>query len=110
MTPPIVRTVREMRTAVAAWRAAGERVGLVPTMGALHEGHLSLVRAARAVCRRTIVSIFVNPTQFAPNSDFERYPRDLAGDVAKLATVATDLVFAPDVTEMYPRGFATTVT
>jgi pantoate--beta-alanine ligase len=110
MTPQIVHTVAELRTAVAGWRAAGERVGLVPTMGALHEGHLTLVRAAQARCRRTIVSIFVNPTQFAPNSDFDRYPRDLAGDVANLATVGANLVFAPGVAEMYPAGFATTVT
>jgi pantoate--beta-alanine ligase len=110
MTPRIVRTVADLRAAVAAWRAAGERIGLVPTMGALHEGHLTLVRAAQATCRRTIVSIFVNPTQFGPEADFDRYPRDLAGDVAKLATVGTDLVFAPDVAEMYPQGFTTTVT
>jgi pantoate--beta-alanine ligase len=109
MKPEIVKSVAELRSAVAGWRKAGERIGLVPTMGALHEGHLSLVRASRSRCQRTIVSIFVNPTQFGPNADFDRYPRDLAGDVAKLATVGTDLVFAPDVAEMYPPGFATTV-
>jgi pantoate--beta-alanine ligase len=110
MKPRIVRTVADLREAIAVWRAAGERVGLVPTMGALHDGHLSLVRAAFAQCRRAVVSIFVNPTQFGPNSDFDRYPRDLDGDVAKLAPLGTDLVFNPGVAEMYPSGFATTVT
>lgn len=110
MTPAIVRTVLELRTAIGTWRKRADSVGLVPTMGALHEGHLALVRASQAQCRRTVVSIFVNPTQFGPNSDFARYPRDLAGDVAKLATVGADLVFAPDVGDMYPPGFATTVT
>jgi pantoate--beta-alanine ligase len=110
MTPATVRTVAALRMAVAGWRAAGERIALVPTMGALHDGHLALVRAARTACRRAIVSVFVNPTQFGPNADFDRYPRDLQGDVAKLATVGADLVFAPDVAEMYPHGFATTVT
>lgn len=109
MTPRIVRTVADLRAAVAGWRKSGERVGLVPTMGALHDGHLTLVRAARAMCPRAIVSIFVNPIQFGPNADFDRYPRDLDGDVAKLGRVGTDLVFAPDVSEMYPPGFATTV-
>jgi pantoate--beta-alanine ligase len=110
MTPAIVHTVAALRAAVARWRAAGERVALVPTMGALHDGHLALVRAAHTTCRRVIVSVFVNPTQFGPNADFDRYPRDLQGDVTRLATVGADLVFAPDVAEMYPRGFATTVT
>ncbi len=110
MKPEIVKTVTDLRARVGGWRKAGERIGLVPTMGALHDGHLALVRASMARCQRTVVSIFVNPTQFGPNSDFSRYPRDLGGDVAALAAVGADLVFAPDVAEMYPPGFATTVT
>lgn len=108
--PPIVTTVAALREVRAAWRRAGETIGFVPTMGALHEGHLALVKAAKADCRRVVVSIFVNPTQFAPNTDFEAYPRDLAGDAAKLAPLGVDAVFAPTVDEMYPAGFATTVT
>lgn len=109
-TPPILRSIAELRQTVGAWRRGGDTIGLVPTMGALHEGHLSLVRRARAQCARAVVSIFVNPTQFGPNEDFTRYPRDLAGDAAKLATVGTDAIFAPEVAEMYPAGAATTVT
>lgn len=109
-TVPILRSIAELRRQVAAWRAAGDTIGLVPTMGALHEGHLSLVRQSRTQCRRTIVSIFVNPTQFGPNEDFNRYPRDLPGDTAKLAAVGVDAVFAPEIAEMYPAGAATTVT
>ena len=93
---------------MAAWRTAGETVALVPTMGALHEGHLQLVRLAKARQPR-VVSIFVNPTQFAPHEDFDRYPRDEAGDLAKLALVGCDLVWAPDRDEMYPEGFATRI-
>lgn len=110
MTVPILKTIADLRRQVAAWRGQGETVGLVPTMGALHEGHLSLVRRSRVDNRRTIVTIFVNPTQFGPNEDFARYPRDLAGDAAKLATVGADAIFAPDVAEMYPPGASTTVT
>lgn len=105
----VVRSLAELREIVRGWRLLGERVGLVPTMGALHEGHLSLVRMARARSGRTVVSIFVNPTQFAPHEDFARYPRDEAGDLAKLAEVGCDLVWAPDVTGMYPPGFATSI-
>lgn len=103
----VVRSLAELREVVRGWRSGGERVGLVPTMGALHEGHLSLVRMAKAQAGRAVVSIFVNPTQFAPHEDFARYPRDEAGDLAKLASVDCDLVWAPDVTVMYPPGFAT---
>ncbi len=109
----IVTTVRDLRAQVAAWRMGNEglgaeRVGLVPTMGALHDGHLSLVDAARKHAGRVAVSIFVNPTQFAPHEDFDRYPRDLEADAAKLGS-GTDLVFAPTAREMYPDGFATTI-
>lgn len=106
---PVVHTVEEMRAFVRARRQAGERIGLAPTMGALHAGHISLVEEARRHAETVIATIFVNPTQFAPGEDFSRYPRTLAADCEKLATAATDLVFAPAVEEMYPAGFCTTV-
>lgn len=102
-------TVADLRARVARWRKAGEQVALVPTMGALHEGHLSLVRLGRAKARRTVTSIFVNPAQFAPTEDFDKYPRTFEDDLAKLATVDCDLVWAPQKTEMYPEGFATRI-
>lgn len=107
---PVVRTVADLRAQVRAWRAEGLRVGFVPTMGALHDGHLSLVRLARTKTDRVVASIFVNPTQFAPHEDFEAYPRDEAGDMVQLASAGCDLLFAPSVEEMYPTGAATTVT
>ena len=107
---PIVRTVAELRTQVRAWRAAGLRIGFVPTMGALHEGHLSLVRLAGGRADRVVASVFVNPTQFAPHEDFDAYPRDEAGDAALLASAGCALMFAPTVAEMYPPGASTTVT
>jgi pantoate--beta-alanine ligase len=106
---PVVRTVADLRAQVRAWRQADLKVGFVPTMGALHEGHLSLVRLARTKADRVVASIFVNPTQFAPHEDFETYPRDEAGDVALLAGAGCDLLFAPTVAEMYPPGASTTV-
>jgi pantoate--beta-alanine ligase len=105
----ILATSEDFRAACDAARARGERVGLVPTMGALHEGHLSLVRAARERAAFVAVSIFVNPTQFGPKEDFSRYPRDLDGDVAKLATAGASAVFAPDAAAMYPPGDETRV-
>jgi pantoate--beta-alanine ligase len=106
---PVVRSLAPLRAQVGAWRAAGEGVALIPTMGALHRGHLELVRLAKARCRRAVASIFVNPAQFAPHEDFDRYPRDEAGDLAKLASVGCDLVWAPDKARMYPEGFATRI-
>jgi len=108
-SPPVVRTVAELRAQVRAWRAAGERVGFAPTMGALHEGHLSLIRLAKHEADRAVVSIFVNPTQFGPNEDFEAYPRSEARDIGLAGAAGCDLIFAPTVGEMYPEGFATTV-
>ncbi|MEP9353210.1 pantoate--beta-alanine ligase [Xanthobacter sp. KR7-65] len=107
--PKVVGRVRELRAAVAGFRAEGARVALVPTMGALHEGHVTLAERARELAQRTVVSVFVNPTQFAPHEDFEQYPRHLAEDLDKLAAVGIDLVYAPTQTEMYPAGFATRV-
>ncbi|GAB2466940.1 pantoate--beta-alanine ligase [Xylanimonas ulmi] len=105
----IVRTVAELRAALAPERAAGRRVGFVPTMGALHEGHLSLVRAARAGSDVVVVSVFVNPTQFDDPGDLAAYPRTEEADVALAAGAGADLVFAPEAAELYPRGYATTV-
>lgn len=105
--PEVVETVDALRAQVAAWRAAGEKVALVPTMGALHEGHIALVRQAKTLARRIVVSIFVNPTQFAPNEDFSRYPRTFDNDLALLAAEDVDIVYAPTAADMYPRGFAT---
>lgn len=102
----VVRTVAELR---AARREANEPVGFVPTMGYLHEGHLSLVEAARRDCATVVASIFVNPTQFGPNEDFERYPRDEARDLALLEQAGTHIVFIPSVEEIYPDGDATRV-
>jgi pantoate--beta-alanine ligase len=109
--PETVATIADLRARIANWRKEdGARIGLVPTMGALHDGHLSLVREAKARTGRTVVSIFVNPAQFAPHEDFDRYPRALDDDLAKLAaTGAVDLVFAPSVAEMYPAGFASKI-
>jgi pantoate--beta-alanine ligase len=105
-----VHSVQDLRQAVAAFRQSGETVGLVPTMGALHEGHLTLVRHAKKLASRAVVSIFVNPTQFGPNEDFARYPRQEAQDAALLEGAGCDLLFLPQVAEMYPEGFSTTVT
>ena len=98
-----------MRIAARGWKAAGQVVGVVPTMGALHDGHLSLARAARAECDRVIVTIFVNPRQFNNPDDLRKYPRTEQADAALLATVGVDAIFAPLPEEVYPPGFVTTV-
>lgn len=108
--PKVAKTVAVLRRQVARWREAGGTVALVPTMGALHEGHLSLVRLSRRRANRVVVSIFVNPAQFAPAEDFSTYPRTFDADVAALAEEKVDLVWAPEnVAVMYPEGFATRV-
>lgn len=107
MNPPVVTRVDELRHQVLAWRAAGESVGLVPTMGALHAGHMSLVHRSVAECQRTVATIFVNPTQFGPSEDFSRYPRQLERDLELLAEAKADLVFVPPDEEIYPPGYAT---
>ena len=108
--PSIAKTVNVLRRQIARWRDAGERIALVPTMGALHEGHLALVRLARRRADRVVVSIFVNPAQFAPAEDFSTYPRTFAADVAALAEEKADTVWAPaNIAVMYPEGFATRI-
>ena len=107
---PTVRTVADVRAHVAAWRRAGLSVALVPTMGALHEGHLTLIREGAKLADRVAASIFVNPTQFGPNEDFERYPRREEQDCALLKGAGAHLLYAPGVSEIYPKGFQTTVT
>lgn len=109
MAPSVIGSVGGLRAAVAGWRAEGLTVALVPTMGALHEGHMALVRAARAYGGRTVVSLFVNPTQFAADEDFALYPRNPDDDLAKLAEAGVEAVFMPPTDAIYPPGFATTV-
>ena len=108
--PQIIHTISELRSRIARWRNGGARIGMVPTMGALHAGHLSLVEQVAAQADKVVISIFVNPTQFAPHEDFDSYPRTLEEDRAKLTTGKADLIFAPSVSEMYPNGHATTLT
>src|SRR5215207_4198502 len=105
----VAQTVSALRQAVAGWRGRGERVGLVPTMGAIHAGHLALVAAAREQNECVVASLFVNPKQFGPAEDFTAYPRDEAADFAAFEKAGVDLVFSPTVAEMYPPGFATVV-
>jgi pantoate--beta-alanine ligase len=109
LTVEIARDVTSLRAFVADWRAAGLRVALVPTMGALHEGHLSLVADAKRCADRVIMSIFVNPTQFAPSEDFGAYPRTFQKDVEAFAAARGDLVFAPEIAEIYPPDFVTKI-
>ncbi|MBN1815778.1 MAG: pantoate--beta-alanine ligase [Sedimentisphaerales bacterium] len=99
----IVKTIAEARRLVSTARQEGKRIGFVPTMGALHEGHVSLMNAARGRCGYVVVSIFVNPTQFGPNEDFEKYPRDLDADAVACQKAGVDLIFAPSAKEMYPQ-------
>ena len=105
----VVRTVAELREALAPARRDGSKVGLVPTMGAFHEGHLSLMRAARAECDTVVVSLFVNPSQFGRGEDFENYPRDLDADISLAGREGVDLLLLPSLREVYPPGFSTTV-
>jgi pantoate--beta-alanine ligase len=109
-SPTIVRTVPALRRAIDSLRARKATVALVPTMGALHDGHVSLVQQAKRRAKKVVVSIFVNPTQFAPSEDFGSYPRTWKADVAKLAAENVDLIWNPDVKTMYPEGFATRIT
>jgi pantoate--beta-alanine ligase len=105
----LVRKIREMQKVSDQLKQEGKRIGLVPTMGYLHDGHLSLVRKVKDLCDVVVVSIFVNPTQFGPGEDFKRYPRDEEGDKAKLEGEAVDLLFIPEASDMYPSGYQTYV-
>ena len=109
MEPQVIRTSAEMTAWSRAARARGERIAFVPTMGALHAGHVALLEAGRRRGDRLVLSIFVNPTQFGPNEDLARYPRDLPGDLAKAAGAGTDVAFVPEAPEIYPAGFQTTI-
>ncbi len=109
MIAPIERTLAGLRVQTAAWRKAGETIGVVPTMGALHQGHLSLARAARETCDRVIVTIFVNPKQFNNPDDLKNYPRTEHEDAKKLESIGVDLIYVPDGAQMYPDGFTTNV-
>ncbi|MCE5333323.1 MAG: pantoate--beta-alanine ligase [Desulfobacteraceae bacterium] len=106
----IIETIAEMQQAADNWRAHGERIGFVPTMGFLHKGHLDLMRTARRLSSQVVISIFVNPTQFAPHEDFDSYPRDMQRDLDFAREVGVDAVFTPNLHEMYPEGFQTYVT
>ena len=101
----IITTIAEAKEVCRAWQLEGLTIGLVPTMGYLHQGHASLMQAARAENDRLVATIFVNPTQFGPNEDFERYPRDLEADAALAKAIGVDMLFCPEVTEMYPPGY-----
>ena len=104
-----VRTLPALRDAMSTLRAGGATIGFVPTMGALHDGHLALVRHAKSLCDKVVVSIFVNPLQFAPTEDLDHYPRDEAGDVARLQSVGCDLVYLPTVDVLYPDNFVSRI-
>ncbi|HTM81480.1 pantoate--beta-alanine ligase [Asticcacaulis sp.] len=104
-----VRTLPALKAELVALRAGGATVGFVPTMGALHDGHLALVRHAKSLCDKVVVSIFVNPLQFAPTEDLDRYPRDEAGDIARLQSVGCDLVYLPTVDVLYPKTFVSRI-
>ncbi|MHB8172632.1 MAG: pantoate--beta-alanine ligase [Thermincolia bacterium] len=105
----MIKEIEQLKELVRSARAAGKTIGLVPTMGYLHEGHLTLMREARKKCNQVVVSIFVNPLQFGIGEDFEEYPRDLTRDAEMAATVPVDVIFAPSVASMYPRGYNTSV-
>jgi pantoate--beta-alanine ligase len=107
---PVITTIADLQARLSSWRTAGQSVGLVATMGYLHEGHQSLIRQAAADNDKVVVSIFVNPTQFAPDEDLETYPRDLVQDQARSQEAGADLIFAPTAAELYPTGYTTFVT